>query len=333
MHARLSMIRRTIGNSRPLNPIGLGCMGMAAFYGQPLAEADAVKLLHNAVDLGVDHFDTAEMYGMGVNEQQLGAAFHDRRDKVFIATKFGPLYNLQTGERRVDGSPANAKRALEQSLRFLKTDHIDLWYLHRRDRSIPIEETVGAMAEAVKEGKVRNIGLSEVTVDTLRAAHKVHPIAAVQSEFSIFTRFVETDGVLDACKELGTTLVAYSPLGRGMLAGWSKDWKANGFDFRALMAPRFVGEALENNLALVEQIAEIAAERDATAGQVALAWVLGRANNIVAIPGTTKLENLKQNLGAANVVLNQAALGRLDALAAKVKGERYDEAGMKGVNG
>jgi len=327
------MIRRSIGNSRPLNAIGLGCMGMAAFYGKPLDEAEAVNLLHAAVDLGVDHFDTAEMYGMGVNEQQLGAAFHDRREKAFIATKFGPKYNLETGERRVDGSAENAKRALEQSLRFLKTDHVDLWYLHRRDFSRPIEETVGAMAEAVKEGKVRNIGLSEVTADTLRAAHKVHPIAALQSEFSIFTRFIETDGILDACKELGTTLVAYSTLGRGMLAGWSKDWKAEGFDFRALMAPRFSGEALENNLALVEEIAHIASDLNATAGQVALAWVLQRADNIVAIPGTTKLANLKQNLGAANVKLTPAAIAKLDSLAAKVKGERYDEAGLKGVNG
>ena len=327
------MIKRTIGNSKPLNAIGLGCMGMAAFYGKPLEEADAVSLLHAAVDLGVDHFDTAEMYGMGVNEQQLGAAFNDRRDKVFIATKFGPKYNLETGERRVDGSPENAKRALEQSLRFLKTDHIDLWYLHRRDFSRPIEETVGAMAEAVKEGKVRNIGLSEVTAETLRTAHKAHPIAALQSEFSIFTRFIETDGILDTAKELGTTLVAYSPLGRGMLAGWSKDWKADGFDFRAAMAPRFSGEALENNLALVEEIAQVASDLNATAGQVALAWVLQRAGNIVAIPGTTKLANLKQNLGAADVTFTPAALARLDALAAKVKGERYDEAGMKGVNG
>ena len=189
------------------------------------------------------------------------------------------------------------------------------------------------MAEAVKEGKVRNIGLSEVTAETLRAAHKVHPIAALQSEFSIFTRFIETDGILDACKELGTTLVAYSPLGRGMLAGWSKDWKADGFDFRALMAPRFSGEALENNLALVEEIARVASDVNATAGQVALAWVLQRADNIVAIPGTTKLANLKQNLGAADVKLTPAAIAKLDSLAAKVKGERYDEAGLKGVNG
>jgi aryl-alcohol dehydrogenase-like predicted oxidoreductase len=185
----------------------------------------------------------------------------------------------------------------------------------------------------VKQGKVRRIGLSEVTAETLRAAHKVHPIAALQSEFSIFTRFIEDDGILAACTELGTTLVAYSPLGRGMLAGWSKDWKANGWDFRATMAPRFSGDALENNLALVEEIARIASELNATAGQVALAWALQRADNIVTIPGTTKVANLKQNLGAADVKLTPAALAKLDTLAAKVKGERYDEAGMKGVNG
>lgn len=328
------MIKRSIGNSRPVNAIGLGCMGLSFAYGPAMEDADAVSLLHQAIDLGVDHFDTAEMYGFGDSEQKLGKAFHDRRDKVFIATKFGPMFNRETGQRAgVDGSAANAKRALEQSLRYLQTDHIDLWYLHRRDFSRPIAETVGAMAEAVKEGKVRHIGLSEVTAETLRAAHKVHPIAALQSEFSIFTRFIETDGILDACKDLGTTLVAYSPLGRGMLAGWSKDWKATGFDFRASMAPRFSGDALENNLALVEEIAKVAADVDATAGQVALAWALQRADNIVTIPGTTKLANLKQNLGAADVKLTPAAGARLDALAAKVKGERYNEDGMKGVNG
>ena len=328
------MIKRKIGGSRPLNAIGLGCMGISFAYGPAMADDDAVSLLHQAVDLGVDHFDTAEMYGLGHSEQMLGKAFHDRRDRVFIATKFGPIYNTETRQRLgVDGSAANAKRALEQSLRYLQTDHIDLWYLHRRDFSRPIEETVAAMADAVKEGKVRSIGLSEVTADTLRAAAKVHPIAAVQSEFSIFTRFVESDGILDACKDVGATLVAYSPLGRGMLAGWSKDWQANGFDFRATMAPRFQGDALENNLALVEEIAKVATDLDATAGQVALAWVLQRADNIVAIPGTTKVSNLKQNLGAADVKLTPAAVAKLDALAAKVKGERYNEDGMKGVNG
>ncbi len=329
------MIRRAIGRGgRSVNAIGLGCMGMAAFYGQPLEEADAVALLQAAVDLGVDHFDTAEMYGLGANERQLGAAFHDRRDKVFIATKFGPRIDMVTQKRLgVDGSAANAKRALEDSLRFLRTDHVDLWYLHRRDFSRPIEETVGAMAEFVKQGKVKAIGLSEVTAETLRAAARIHPIAAVQSEFSIFTRVVEDEGVLAATKETGTTLVAYSPLGRGMLAGWSKDWKPNGLDFRAAMAPRFKGEALENNLALVDEIARIASEANATANQVALAWVLQRSDNIVAIPGTTKLANLKSNLASADVKLSPAAVAKLDALASKVKGERYDEAGMKSVGG
>lgn len=329
------MIRRSIGRTgASVNAIGLGCMGISFAYGPAMEDKDAVALLHKAVDLGVDHFDTAEMYGLGDSEKKLGKAFNDRRDRVFLATKFGPTYNIETGQRTgVDGSAANAKRALEQSLRNLQTDHIDLWYLHRRDFSRPIEETVGAMAEFVKQGKVKAIGLSEVTADTLRAAAKVHPIAALQSEFSIFTRFIEEDGILAACKALGATLVAYSPLGRGMLAGWSKDWKANGWDFRAAMAPRFQGEALENNLALVAEIANVAEGLNATAGQVALAWVLQRADNIITIPGTTKIANLEQNMGAADVKLTPLALAKLDALASKVKGERYDEAGMKGVNG
>lgn len=332
------MIRRKIGKDGPsVNAIGLGCMGMAAFYGAPLSEPDAVKLLHAAIDLGVDHFDTAEMYGNGANERQLGAAFHDRRDKVFIATKFGPRIDFETQKRLPpDGSAENARRALENSLKYLRTDHVDLWYLHRRDFTRPIEETVGAMAEFVKQGKVRAIGLSEVGAETLRAAAKVHPIAALQSEFSIFTRFIEDEGILAACKDLGTTLVAYSPLGRGMLTGsFAKDWKpSGGFDFRAAgMAPRFEGDAFQANLALVTEIEAIAKSLNAAPGQVALAWALARADNIVAIPGTTKLANLKSNMGAAGVKLDAGAMERLNALAAKVKGERYNEQGMKAVNG
>ena len=228
----------------------------------------------------------------------------------------------------------NAKRALENSLRFLRTDHVDLWYLHRRDFTRPIEETIGAMAEFVKQGKVKAIGLSEVAADTLRAASKVHPIAALQSEFSIFTRFIEDEGILAATRETGTTLVAYSPLGRGMLTGsFTKDWKPNGWDFRATMAPRFAGEALENNLALVEEIGRVATEANATPNQIALAWALQRSDNIVVIPGTTRLANLKSNIAAADVKLTAPQLAKLDALASRVKGERYDEAGMKGVNG
>jgi aryl-alcohol dehydrogenase-like predicted oxidoreductase len=330
------MIKRSIGRNGPqVNAIGLGCMGMAAFYGAPLSEPEAVALLHAAVELGVDHFDTAEMYGMGANERQLGAAFHDRRDKVFIATKFGPRFDFEKQVRLPpDGSEANAVRALENSLKYLRTDHVDLWYLHRRDFTRPIEETVEAMAKQVKAGKVRHLGLSEVTPQTLRAAAKVHPIAALQSEFSIFTRFVEEEGILAACRDLGTTLVAYSPLGRGMLTGaFGKDWKATGPDFRKGMAPRFTGEAFEQNLALVQEIEAVGKELNATSGQVALAWVLGRGENIVTIPGTTKLANLKSNLLAADVSLQPGQVERLNALAAKVKGERYDEAGLKTVGG
>jgi aryl-alcohol dehydrogenase-like predicted oxidoreductase len=330
------MIRRAIGrNGRPVNAIGLGCMGMSFAYGPAMEEKDAIALLHQAIDLGVDHFDTAEMYGFGHNERLLGSAFHDRRDKVFLATKFGPKIDPVTQQRLgVDGSPQNAVRALEQSLKHLRTDHIDLWYLHRRDRSRPIEETVGAMADAVKAGKVKAIGLSEVTADTLRKAAAVHPIAALQSEFSIFTRVIEDEGVLAATRETGTTLVAYSPLGRGMLTGsFTKDWQPNGWDFRAAMAPRFKGEALENNLALVEEIGRIAKEAGASPGQVALAWVLQRVDNVVVIPGTTKLANLKSNLAAADVKLSAAGVAKLDVLASKVKGDRYDEAGLSTVNG
>lgn len=329
------MIRRAIGRQGPsVNAIGLGCMGMSFAYGPAMEERDAVAVLHKAIDLGVDHFDTAEMYGLGHNEQLLGAAFADRRDKIFIATKFGPLMDKATGRRLgVDGSEQNARRAIEQSLRYLRTDHVDLWYLHRRDFSRPIEETVGAMARLVEEGKVKAIGLSEVTGETLRKAAAVHPIAAVQSEYSIFTRNVEDD-VLPACRDVGATLVAYSPLGRGMLTGaFKKDWKPEGFDFRTSMQPRYAGENFAANLALVEEIERIAGEASAKPSQIALAWVLSRGDNIVTIPGTTKVANLQDNLGAADVRLSADQNARLDALAARVKGERYDEAGMKSVNG
>jgi len=328
------MIRRQIGQTGPsVNAIGLGCMGMSFAYGEPIQENEAVTLLHGALDLGVDHFDTAEMYGFGANEKLLGAAFHDRRDKVFIATKFGPKFDPETMERNIDGSPENARRALEQSLRLLRTDHVDLWYLHRRDFSRPIEETIGAMAEMVHEGKVKAIGLSEVTEETLRRAAAIHPIAAVQSEYSIFTREVE-DTVLPACRDLGAAFVAYSPLGRGMLTGAiTRDWKPDGPDFRSAASPRFQGEAFAANLALVEEIKQIADELSASPAQIALAWVLGRGDQIVTIPGTTRLDNLTVNLGAADIALSRDQRARLEPLAEKVKGARYDEAGMRTLNG
>jgi aryl-alcohol dehydrogenase-like predicted oxidoreductase len=328
------MIRREIGRTgRDVNAIGLGCMGMSIAYGEPMNEAEAVKLLHQALDLGVDHFDTAELYGFGANENLLGQAFHDRRDKAFIATKFGPVGDLATRTvRGVDGSEANMRRAIEQSLRLLKTDHVDLYYLHRKDPNLPIEETVGAMAKLVQEGKIKAIGLSEVNADSLRRAQAVHPIAAVQWEYSIFTRDIEQE-VLPLCWETGVTVVAYSPLGRGMLTGaFTREHKPEGNDYRAVVSPRFQGDAYEANLALVQEIEKIAQARGANASQIALAWVLAAKPNVVAIPGTTRLANLQSNLAAADVTLTAAETAGLDALAAKVAGERYDERGMTLVN-
>lgn len=326
------MIRRGIGRQgRRVNAIGLGCMGMSAFYGEPMSDQDAVALLHAALERGVDHFDTAQAYGNGANERLLGLAFADRRDQVFIATKFGfridPASNQLNG---TDGSPANGRHATEQSLRLLKTDHIDLLYLHRKDPAIEIEEIVGGMAKLVEEGKVRELGLSEVNADTLRRANRTHPIAALQSEYSIFTRDIETS-VLPACRELGVSFVAYSPLGRGLLTGkFDKDWlvRAGAKDFRASTQPRFQGEAHDANLTLVAQVEALAAGKRATAGQIALAWVLAQGSEIHTIPGTTKLKNLESNLAAADVALTAAERAQLDALAAQVQGARYPPARM-----
>ena len=325
------MSKRELGRGGPLvNPIGLGCMGMSAFYGPAMAQADVNALIAKAIDLGVDHFDTAELYM--TNEEQLGEAFAGKRDRVFIATKFGPVVDWAAGRRLgVDGSEANMRRAIEQSLTRLRTDHVDLYYLHRPDKNRPIEETVGAMAKLVAEGKVRAIGLSEASSENIRRGAKVHPIAAVQTEYSIFTRDVERS-VLPAIAEVGASLVAYSPLGRGMLTGAFSIESASAQDFRRVMAPRFSGEALAANLALVREIEALAAEKNAKAAQVALAWALARAPNIHVIPGTTKLDNLKTNLGAANVALSDADMTRLGALAERVQGERYNEEGMRALD-
>ena len=327
------MIRREIGRTgRQVNAVGLGCMGMSIAYGPAMETSAAVKLLHEAVDLGVDHFDTAEMYGLGANENLLGQAFHDRRDKVFIATKFGPVFDPATRSfATVDGSETNARRAVEQSLRLLKTDHIDLYYLHRRDTSRPIEDVVGVMAKLVAEGKVKAIGLSEVSAETLRAAQATYPIAAVQSEYSIFSRDPEAQ-VLPQCRAGGTSLVAYSPLGRGMLGGaFSREQRPGEGDYRSAQSPRWQGEAFEANLALVEEVDAVAKARGVESSQVALAWVLAKPD-VVAIPGTTKLANLKSNLGAAEVVLTAAETAKLDGLADRVQGQRYDATGMTRVN-
>ncbi len=330
------MEHRTIGSSElSVAPIGLGCMGLSEFYGPPTDENDAIALLHEAVERGVNHFDTAEAYGVGsANEQLLGRAFADRRDQVVIATKFGPLRDPDTGAPiGIDGSRSNCRRAIEGSLQRLQTDHVDLYYLHRVDPNTPIEDTVHAMAELVDEGKVRAIGLSEPSADTLRRAAAIHPIAAVESEYSIFSRDIEAE-VMPACAELGVSLVAYSPLGRGMLTGaFSADTQLAQTDFRSVMQPRFQGEAYSANLNLVREIETIAEQVSATPAQIALAWVLGRGDDILTIPGTTRLANLQANLGAYEVTLTAEQLQVLGNLADQVRGARYDEAGSARLNG
>ncbi len=325
---------KTLGQTETNLPaIGLGCMGLSEFYGPPADRETAIGLLHAAIELGVQHYDTAELYGMGANETLLGEAFHDRRDKVFIATKFGPIRDPQTGAFvGIDGSRANCRRAVEGSLKRLQTDVIDLYYLHRVDPETPIEETVAAIAELVAEGKVRAIGLSEAAAATIRRAAEVHPISAVQSEYSIFSRDIE-DSVIPACIEVGATLVAYSPLGRGMLSGRFKhDVRPAEGDYRTL-TPRFQGDAYETNVALVAEIEALASAKSCNPAQVALAWVLSRGDHVMTIPGTSKLDNLKVNLGAYDIALAEDELKRLNRLADQVKGDRYDEGGMRIING
>jgi aryl-alcohol dehydrogenase-like predicted oxidoreductase len=328
-------MKRAIGRSgRTLDPIGLGCMGLSGVYNAPMETKAAVALLQEAIELGVQHFDTAEVYGLTGNEELLGAAFADRRQKVFIATKWGPQFNKETGQRfGVDGTAAMCRKSIEGSLKRLKTDHVDLYYLHRVDPKTPIEESVGAMAELLKEGKIRGIGLSEPSADTIRRAAKVAPITAVQNEYSIFTRDVET-GPLAAIEEAGASLVAYSPVGRGMLTGALKREQRPGTeaDFRITAIPRFSEENYAANVDLVAEIKAIGAERNALPAQVALAWVLARSPSIHVIPGTTKVENLRTNLGAATVVLSDGQVRRLDALADLVSGERYTPQGLSAVN-
>ena len=328
------MRKRNLGNTQiELPVIGLGCMGLSEFYGPPTEQAAAIKLLHEAIELGVQHFDTAEMYGMrSANESLLGKAFADRRDRAFIATKFGPTRDWETGmPTGIDGSRENCRRAVEGSLQRLQTDVIDLYYLHRVDPATAIEETVAAMAELVAEGKVRAIGLSEACGETIRRAAKIHPISAVQSEYSIFARDIETD-VIPACLAVGASLTAYSPLGRGMLSGRFKNESLGEGDWRA-SNPRFQGDAYTANVALVDEIEAVASARGCTPAQVALAWVICRGEYVLTIPGTTKLENLQSNLGSYAIELGAEELETLGALADRVSGERYDERGMAAING
>ena len=326
-------MKRAVGRTgRSLIPVGLGCMGLTGVYNAPMDSAAAVKLLHEAIDLGCEHFDTAEIYGFTKNEDLLGAAFHDRRNQVFIATKWGLAFDAAAGKRLgVDGTPANCRRAVEGSLKRLRTDHIDLYYLHRVDPKTPIEDSVGEMEKLRKEGKIRMIGLSEASAATIRKAALAAPISAVQSEYSIFTREPER-GPLAAIEAIGASLIAYSPVGRGMLTGALSKDPPKGDDFRATAVPRFDDKNYAANLALVEEIKQVASELGSQPAQVALAWVLSRAPNIHVIPGTTKLANLRTNLDAQAVRLSPGQITRLDALAKKVSGDRYTPLGMSSVN-
>ena len=327
-------ITRSLGQTGiKLPAIGLGCMGLSEFYGPPTEKSAAIDLLQQAIELGVRHFDTAELYGNTANEVLLGEAFRGHRDNVFIATKFGPVRDPDTGEMLgLDGSRKNCRRAIEGSLKRLKTETVDLYYLHRVDPATPIEETVTAMAELVAEGKVRQIGLSEASAETIRRAAAIHPISAVQSEYSIFTRDIE-EQVIPACQEVGASLVAYSPLGRGMLSGkFDADSPPGQQDYRS-SSPRFQGDAYQANLALVREIEAVADAMNVSSSQVALAWLLARGEHVMTIPGTTRLGNLQSNLGAAGVTLDSQHLATLDRLADQVKGNRYDERGMSIING
>ena len=330
------LLSRNLGQSGiSVSAIGLGCMGLSEFYGKPTHESEAVDLLHRAIDLGVTHFDTAEIYGQGHNEQLLGKAFADHWDRIVLATKFGPQRDPDTGAfLGVDGSPANVRSSCEGSLKRLGTEKIDLYYLHRVDPDTPIEDTVGAMAKLVDEGKVGAIGLSEVCATTIERAHAVHPIAALQTEYSIFSRDIEKD-ILPTCVELGISLVAYSPLGRGILSGRyasAADRPSGEGDFRGQMQPRYQSGNFEANLKLVEAIRDIATRHGCVAAQVALAWVLDQGEQVVAIPGTTKLANLETNLGALECHLTPEDRAVLGELADHVQGDRYPPQGMSAVN-
>jgi len=313
-----------------VSELGLGCMGMSEFYGTG-DEAESIATIHRALELGVTSLDTADMYGPFTNEQLVGKAIASHRDRVVLATKFGIQRSEDSGFRGINGSPDYVHQACDASLQRLGINYIDLYYLHRVDPKVPIEETVGAMAELVQQGKVRYIGLSEAAPATIRRAHAVHPITALQTEYSLWSRDPE-DEILPTVRELGIGFVAYSPLGRGFLSGSitsADDLAAD--DFRR-NSPRFQGENFNKNLQLVERVKEIAGEKGVTPGQLAIAWLLAQGDDIVPIPGTKRRAYLEENVAAVDITLNQAELDRINELAPKnvAAGDRYPD--MSSVN-
>lgn len=327
------MHKRKIGTELEVSAIGLGCMGMTYNYGAGPEEKAAIATFHRALDLGINFFDTAEVYGPFTNEVLVGKALKGARSRVVIATKFGFRFNEEGKQEGVNGRPENVKAVAEASLRRLGIDEIDLFYQHRVDPDVPIEETVGAMADLVQAGKVRALGLSEASAATLRRAHAVHPIAALQSEYSLVTRDPEPE-ILPACRELGISFVPFSPLARGLLSGTIRDTgQLEEGDVRR-NHPRFAAENLKRNLSLVDRIADLAAGKGVTPAQIALAWVLHQGDDIVPIPGARKIKNLEENAVAAEIRLDASELAALNEAVPPeaVAGERYGPAALAMVN-
>ncbi len=325
--------RRRLGNQGPeVSALGLGCMGMSDFYG-PADDAQSLAVLNHALDIGINFLDTADMYGIGANERLLSRLLATRRDEVVIATKFGNVRAPDGAVTRIDGSPAYVREACDASLQRLGVDHIDLYYQHRVDKTVPIEETVGAMAELVQAGKIRHLGLSEASAATIRRAHAVHPIAAVQTEYSLWSRDVEAE-ILPACRELGIALVPYSPLGRGFLTGAIRSAEQLAPDDRRRIHPRFQGENLDQNLALADALSTLAREWGHTPAQLALAWLLAQGDDIVPIPGTRSTARLDENAAAARLTLDAGQRDRIENLLAvhAVSGTRYPAAQMGALN-
>ena len=316
---------QTLGNSTlRVGRIGLGCMGMSEFYGGTRDEAAHIKTLHAAIDLGINHFDTADMYGLGHNEELIAKAFADRWDRVTVATKFGVRRGPDGEWLDVCGRPEYVKEACEKSLKRLGRETIDLYYQHRPDPNVPVAESVGALKQLVEQGKVRFIGVSEFSPEQIRAAHAVHPVTALQTEYSLWTRDVEEAGILDTCRDLGIAFVAYAPLGRGFLTGAIPRREAlDAHDWR-LENPRFSEEAMAANARFVELIQDIAAQKGATEAQVALAWVLAQGEDVFTIPGTRRIERLKENLGAWEVRFTTEELAEIRSrLPQETAGARY----------